>query len=89
MRRFFTDKNGLLRTFTDSVGAPQVQKKEGAAKHRVLQHPRKLIHPERGWPLEYSLKCEFTETIYKRDRPGTWIFNMNVLAGATVSQERL
>ena len=24
---------------SDFMGAPQVQKKEGAAKHRVLQHP--------------------------------------------------
>ena len=31
----------------------------------------------------------FAEAIYKRDRPGTMIFNMNVVFGATVSHERL
>ena len=40
---FFADLNGQKQTFTDSGGAPCVQKKEGAAKHRVLQHPQKNL----------------------------------------------
>ena len=39
VRRFFADLNGQKQFFTDSGGAPCVQKKEGAAKHRVLHPP--------------------------------------------------